>query len=68
MMMDKAAIYLSSMPHFSFLPDQEIHKISQKIIAVGYDINRPVAEIMSSHRECHVFQAAHRLFQKFSPA
>jgi CBS domain-containing protein len=37
MMMDKAAIYLSGMPHFSFLPDEEIHKISQKVIFNRYE-------------------------------
>ncbi len=30
-MMDKAAKYLSGMPHFSFLPDEETQKISQEI-------------------------------------
>ena len=30
-MMDKAAKYLRGMPHFSFLPDEEIHKISQTV-------------------------------------
>ena len=29
--MDKTATYLSGMPHFSFLPDKEIHKISREI-------------------------------------
>ena len=35
--MDKAAKYLSGMPHFSFLPDEEIHKISHEVIFNRYE-------------------------------
>jgi CBS domain-containing protein len=36
-MMDKAAKYLLGMPHFSFLPDEEIQKISHEIIFNRYE-------------------------------
>jgi CBS domain-containing protein len=36
-MTDKAAKYLLGMPHFSFLPDEEIHKISSKVLFKHYE-------------------------------
>jgi CBS domain-containing protein len=36
-MMNKAAKYLSDMPHFSFLPDAEIQKISQEVFFNRYE-------------------------------
>ena len=36
-MMDKAAKYLSGMPHFSFLPDEEIQKISHEVFFNRYE-------------------------------
>jgi len=36
-MTDKAAKYLLGMPHFSFLPDEEIQKISQEVLYKRYE-------------------------------
>jgi CBS domain-containing protein len=36
-MMDKAAKYFLGLPHFSFLPDEEIQKISQQVLFNHYE-------------------------------